>query len=103
MTLSPDFSRKPSHLSTISWILYDLANTAYSMNIVSLYFGTWIIIDLAQSDVYVSLVNALSMLLVAFTMPVLGDWSDIRQKKFRHFYYLQLFVSPAQQLWVFSA
>jgi len=81
MTLSPDFSRKSSHLSTISWILYDLANTAYSMNIVSLYFGTWIIIDLAKSDVYVSLVNALSMLLVAFTMPVLGDWSDIRQKK----------------------
>ncbi len=81
MTPSPDFSKRPSHLSTISWILYDLANTAYSMNIVSLYFGTWIIIDMARSDAYVSLVNALSMLLVAFTMPVLGDWSDIKNKK----------------------
>ncbi|MBN2413251.1 MFS transporter [candidate division KSB1 bacterium] len=81
MSLSPDFSKKPSQLSTISWILYDLANTAYSMNIVSLYFGTWIIIDLARSDAWVSLVNALSMLLVAFTMPVLGDWSDIKNKK----------------------
>ncbi len=81
MSLSPDFSEKPSHFSTISWILYDLANTAYSMNIVSLYFGTWIIIDLARSDAWVSLVNALSMLLVAFTMPVLGDWSDIKNKK----------------------
>ena len=81
MPLSPDLSKKPSPLSTISWILYDLANTAYSMNIVSLYFGTWIIIDLGRSDAYVSLVNALSMLVVAFTMPVLGDWSDIKNKK----------------------
>ena len=28
---------RPALLATISWILYDLANTAYSMNVVSLY------------------------------------------------------------------
>jgi MFS transporter, UMF1 family len=67
---------KPRLRATISWILYDLANTAYSMNVVSLYFGTWVIINLGQSDFIVSFVNSFSMILVALTMPVLGDWSD---------------------------
>ncbi len=72
---------KPSKMSTISWVLYDLANTAYSMNIVSLYFGTWFIKELGQNEAYESLVYSLSMLLVAVTMPVFGDWSDCRNKK----------------------
>jgi len=74
---------RPSFWATASWILYDFANTAYSMNVVSLYFSTWIIIELAQSDFWVSLANSISMLIVALTMPVLGDWSDRRRKKMR--------------------
>jgi len=72
---------KPPFIATASWILYDFANTAYSMNVVSLYFSTWIVIELAQSDFWVSLVNSVSMLLVALTMPVLGEWSDKKNKK----------------------
>ncbi|MBD3384500.1 MFS transporter [candidate division KSB1 bacterium] len=72
---------KPKFRATVSWILYDFANTAYSMNVVSLYFVTWIIIDLGQNDFFVSLANSLSMILVALFMPVLGDWSDWRGKK----------------------
>ena len=72
---------KPPLSATISWILYDFANTAYSMNVVSLYFSTWIILDLAQRDIWVSAANSLSMLLVAISMPVLGDWSDHKGKK----------------------
>lgn len=74
-------TKSPSTISTISWILYDFANTAYSMNVVSLYFPVWIINELGQSDMKVSLVNSISMLLVALTMPVLGDWSDRKTKK----------------------
>lgn len=51
------------------------------MNIVSLYFSTWIIIELSQRDAYVSIANSLSMILVALTMPVLGDFSDFKGKK----------------------
>ncbi len=72
---------RPRLISTLSWILYDFANTAYSMNVVSLYFGTWMIIDLGQSDAVVSIANSLSMILVALTLPVLGDWSDWKGKK----------------------
>jgi len=74
-------SIKPRAIATLSWILYDLANTAYSMNVVSLYFGTWIILKLGQSDFIVSFANSFSMILVALTMPVLGDWSDLRGGK----------------------
>lgn len=74
---------RPRLRATISWILYDLANTAYSMNVVSLYFGTWVILNLGQSDFIVSFVNSFSMILVALTMPVLGDWSDQHGGKMR--------------------
>lgn len=67
--------------ATFSWILYDFANTPYSMNVVSLYFSTWVVLELGQSDFWVSMVNSISMILVALTMPVLGDWSDRKQKK----------------------
>jgi len=72
---------KPKFMAMASWIMYDFANTAYSMNVVSLYFSTWIVIELAQSDFWVSMVNSLSMLFVALTLPVLGEWSDKKRKK----------------------
>ncbi len=67
--------------ATFSWILYDFANTIYSMNIVTMYFSTWIVVDLALGDQYVSLANSLSMLLVAVTLPLLGEISDRYQRK----------------------
>ena len=72
---------KPSRSATFSWILYDFANTPYSMNVVSLYFSTWVVLELNYSDMWVSVVNSISMILVALTMPILGDWSDRKQKK----------------------
>ena len=74
-------TQKPRKSATFSWILYDFANTAFSMNVVSFYFSTWIIIDLTQKDAVVSIANSLSMVLVALTLPVLGDWSDRKGKK----------------------
>lgn len=72
---------RPSFAAMVAWIFYDFANTAYSMNVVSLYFPVWIINELGQSDFWVSLVNSISMALVALTLPVLGDWSDRKSKK----------------------
>ena len=72
---------KPSYRAVISWILYDFANTAFSMTVVSFYFSIWIVVELGQRDIYVSLANGLSMLFVAVTMPILGDLSDFRNNK----------------------
>ena len=65
-----------NRLATYSWILYDFANTIYSMNVVTMYFSTWLVVDLALGDQYVSFANSMSMLIVALTMPILGEISD---------------------------
>ncbi len=63
-------------LDVISWALYDFANTIYSMNIVSLYFAAWLVLDLGYKDIHYSITYSASMLLVAALMPALGYLSD---------------------------
>ena len=60
----------------LSWGLYDFANTIYSMNILSLYFAGWLIVDLGFEDIHYSLAYSFSMLLAAILMPALGYFSD---------------------------
>ncbi|HEX9974218.1 MAG TPA: MFS transporter [bacterium] len=74
-------AQKPKLAATISWIIYDFANTIYSMNVVTMYFSTWIVVDLALGDQYVSIPNSISMLFVAITMPILGEISDRFHRK----------------------
>jgi UMF1 family MFS transporter len=66
----------PSRLSVLSWALYDLANTIFSMNIVSLYFSLWIVNVMGGSDANYGNANSISMALLFFTAPVLGALSD---------------------------
>lgn len=73
--------------ATLSWILYDFANTIYSMNVVSMYFTTWIVVDLGLRDSVVSYANSLSMILVAVSMPIIGEISDRFNKKL-HFLFV---------------
>jgi UMF1 family MFS transporter len=70
-----------SRLATAGWALYDFANTIFSMNIVTMYFAQWIIVDNKKEDIYYSTSYALSMFLVAITMPVLGAISDAKGKR----------------------
>jgi UMF1 family MFS transporter len=65
----------------ISWGLYDFANTIYSMNIISLYFATWLVIDLGYPDLYYSIAFSASMLFGAVTLPAFGYLSDKGQRK----------------------
>jgi UMF1 family MFS transporter len=63
-------------LDVVSWALYDFANTIYSMNILSLYFAGWLVVDLGYQDISYSLAFSLSMLASAVLMPALGYLSD---------------------------
>ena len=65
----------------LSWGIYDFANTIFSMNIISMYFAQWIIVDHHKEDILYSLTYSLSMLMVALTIPVLGAISDGRGKR----------------------
>ncbi len=71
------------------WALYDLANTIYSMNVVTLFFSQWVTVDRGREDLWYSLFYGASMLAVAFTLPYLGDWSDRAGRRLR---FLALFT-----------
>ena len=66
---------------TISWILYDLANTIFSLNIVSLYFSLWVVNDMGGFDATYGNANALSMLLMFLTAPAIGALSDMGKRR----------------------
>ncbi len=67
---------RPRLLAVGSWVLYDLANTIFSMNIVSLYFSLWIVNDMGGKDSDYGLANSFSMFVVFLVAPFLGALSD---------------------------
>ncbi len=61
-----------------NWALYDLANTIFSMAVITLFLPQWITDDLGLSDLAYALPLSLSMLLVGLTTPYLGARADER-------------------------
>ncbi|MEW5758809.1 MAG: MFS transporter [Candidatus Omnitrophota bacterium] len=68
-------------LTIASWGLYDFANTMFSMNIVTLYFALWIVIEKGGQDIYYSLALSTSMIIAAILEPILGAVSDKQKSK----------------------
>jgi UMF1 family MFS transporter len=67
---------KQERKAQIGWVLYDFANTIFSMNIVTFFFAPWLILTLGVEDIYYSLAYSISMILVALSMPSLGRRAD---------------------------
>lgn len=63
-------------LPIVSWALYDLANTIFSMNIVSLYLSLWVVNVMGGTDTLWARANSLSMVLLLVSAPFLGAISD---------------------------
>jgi UMF1 family MFS transporter len=59
-----------------AWALYDFANTAFSMNVISTYFALWVTKEHGASDLTYGLAKSISMALVVFLAPAIGAWSD---------------------------
>jgi UMF1 family MFS transporter len=75
-------SYSPQHRrAVLGWAVYDFANTIFSMNIVTMYFAQWLVVDNKMEDIYYSVTYAISMLLVAATMPALGAISDAKGRR----------------------
>lgn len=64
-----------------SWVLYDLANTIFSLNIISLYFSLWVVNDMGGRDGDYLLANSFSMGLMFVAAPFLGALSDQRPRR----------------------
>lgn len=75
-----------SRTAVWAWILYDFANTIFSVTVLTLFFPLWVE-ERVGSGAFLSapsLVNAataVSALLVVFTAPLLGAVADFRQRR----------------------
>jgi MFS transporter, UMF1 family len=63
-------------LPSLSWALYDLANTVFSMNIVSFFFSLWVVNIMGGSDSQYGYTAALSYAIIFFLSPFLGALTD---------------------------
>ncbi len=68
-------------IAVLSWALYDLANTTFSLNIVSLHFALWVVNDMGGKDQHYVYANVASMILVVITAPMLGVMSDQAKRR----------------------
>lgn len=64
-----------------SWVLYDFANTIFSMNIVTLYFAVWIVTERGASNTAYSVATSLSSLVVLLLAPAIGAFSDASRRR----------------------
>lgn len=62
----------------MSWVLYDLANTIFSMGVVSLYFSLFVqeAVGVAAADRVYGLITSVSMGLIFVVSPLLGSMTD---------------------------
>ena len=71
----------PARREVVAWSVYDLANTIFSFNILSLYFPVWAKDELGALDTHLSIAFSLSMLVVAVASPIAGAISDRRGRR----------------------
>jgi UMF1 family MFS transporter len=64
-----------------SWALYDFANTIFSMNIATLYFPVWIVVERGASATALSLSTSAASVVVLFAAPLLGARSDVSRRR----------------------
>ncbi len=77
-------------LAVWSWVIYDFANTIFSISILSFFFPLWVDEELGNGGWLVNAAVAVSALLVLFTAPVLGAMADLRQRRMPYLIVLTL-------------
>jgi MFS transporter, UMF1 family len=70
--------RKIPTRAVAGWVLYDLANTIFSMGVVSVYFSTWVRDQVGKdrADSVYGVITAISMGLIFVASPLLGAMTD---------------------------
>jgi len=81
MAAETDLAWRPTRASTVSWVLYDLANTTFALGVGSRYFGLWLIEERGGTDSYLSAATIAAMLAVIILGPWVGALTDHRGKR----------------------
>jgi len=66
----------PKRSSTISWVLYDLANTIFALAVGSRYFSVWVVKEQGATDAHFGYATAIAMVIVIVLAPWVGARSD---------------------------
>ena len=79
-------SEEPRHIPTravVSWVLYDLANTIFSMGVVSAYFSVWVRDEVGaqRADSVYGIITAVSMAIIFVSSPLLGAMTDRARRR----------------------
>ncbi len=74
----PETARVIPKRAVVSWILYDLANTIFSMGVVSLYFSLYVrdAVGAERADSTYGVITAISMGIIFIISPLLGAMTD---------------------------
>ena len=69
--------------AVVSWIVYDLANTIFSMGVVSMYFSFYIRSEVGpqRADAAYGLITAVSMGIIFVISPMLGAMTDRARRR----------------------
>jgi MFS transporter, UMF1 family len=70
--------RRIPRRAVVGWVLYDLANTIFSMGVVSLYFSLWVRSEVGaqRADFVLGVITGISMALIFVASPLLGAMTD---------------------------
>jgi UMF1 family MFS transporter len=76
-------SRAPRRRAVFGWVLYDLANTIFSMGVVSLFFALWIreTVGAERADAVWGLILAVSYAIIFVLSPLLGSMTDRARRR----------------------
>src|SRR5581483_5168410 len=79
----PEPTRRIPTRAVASWILYDLANTIFSMGVVSLYFSLYVrdAVGERRADSAYGVITAISMGIIFVISPLLGAMTDRARRR----------------------
>lgn len=69
--------------AVVSWVLYDLANTIFSMGVVSMFLPEWVrqTVGKDRADAVVGTVTAISMAIIFVAGPSIGSMTDRARRR----------------------
>lgn len=80
---TPEHAHVITRRAVASWVLYDLANTIFSMGVVSLYFPLWVrgVVGPEDADFRYTLITSVSMAIIFVASPLLGAMTDRTRRR----------------------
>ncbi|MEW6158127.1 MAG: MFS transporter [Verrucomicrobiota bacterium] len=82
----PSLTQLPHRITrraVVGWVMYDLANTIFTMGVISLYFPLWVreTVGAERADSVFGVIVAISMGIIFFASPLLGAMTDRARRR----------------------